>query len=251
MNAFANLGRAEQLKADFLDDNGNETINTRFYLCPVQKKVMVHFARPGDASSETHIPADQDFHRVPGNGTNLGGWVKPRDIWPEKYDRVANGGVDAGGIALEELGLSFDQVLVLNRYRIQSVEDLATVSDAVGAQIGPDYVEMRNEAVRFLDTMKESGDRAALERKNAELERRLAALEQQKIAEDDVIPGYEHKSDDDLRAMLRELGVEPDGRWKRKSLLERLAKLEEEKAASSGDDELTTTLAAMNGSVAA
>ena len=115
---------------------------------------------------------------------------------------------------------------------IRTVEQLASLPTAGERRLGMGAKALIRDAQQYLERATEHADIAALRRRIEELESQKTAPET--VVAEKVVVQTDGFDDDDLRNMLKDAGVDVDGRWGRQRLeqeLQALADAKENEAA--------------------
>jgi ribosomal protein L12E/L44/L45/RPP1/RPP2 len=183
-------------------------------------KEYVHIRFPADGKRELHAPA-HEVHFV--------SHAKQQMTYAERFPEVYKAFKDADedfvhGTPISELPtLTEARRAELRAQKIRTVEQLAGLPDSTLRRMGMGAREMQEQAKAFLDAAKGTAETVELKRRISELEKMLsatAAPPPEKQADQ-----FDGMTDDDLRNVLTDAGVEVDGRWGRKRLAEEINKL--------------------------
>lgn len=218
--------------------NERDTARPRFYRDAVQNMAKSQAeGRPmfdEKEMVEVKIPGDKQFS-----------WVgeveeKHRTRWPDQYAAFKRGEARAAsGTPLEQWPnplMTAGKVAELKASNILSVEELAGIPDSTLTKMGMGARDLRDQARSYIETAKDSAANNAMAAENADLRRRLEALEAmmsgKQPSEQPKEKTLEDCTDDELRAFIeRETGAKPHHRTGRDKLLEQAAELAQKAAA--------------------
>lgn len=110
---------------------------------------------------------------------------------------------------------------------VKTVEQLAALPTASERKLGMGAKELIREAQAYMSRASEHADIAALRRRIEELESQKTAPET--VVAEKVVVQADGFNDEDLRNMLKDAGVDVDGRWGRQRLEQELQALAEAK----------------------
>lgn len=183
---------------------------------------MVSIAYPGNKTTQMTAPALKVHYNA-----NIKAQQTYAERFPEQYRQFKDGIAEqVSGTPIHVLGLSTAENAELAASKIKTVEQLANMPDANIRKMGPSFRSRVDHAKAYLET---ATGATAMRDEMAALRAELEALRAQNPApapapEVDPFAGME---DEDLRNMLTDAGVDVDGRWGRKRMLDELAKLRE------------------------
>lgn len=178
----------------------------------------VHIRFPADNKRELHAPA-HEMHFVPHHKRQM----TYAERFPEVYKAFREDQAEiVQGTPLSELpALTEAQRAEFKAQKIQTVEQLANLPDPAIKRLGMGARVAVEAAQVYLSKAGELGEIARLK---AEIEALKAQSKPAKTTKD-IADEFEGMTDDDLRNMLADAGVEADGRWGRKRLVSELQAL--------------------------
>ena len=142
------------------------------------------------------------------------------------------------GTPLEALNMSDGKRKELRGANVWTVEALASLDGAALKSLGMGGRDLKNQAVDFLAKAADGGATSAILSEMEAMRAEIAALKAAKpdpldhdgdgkkggiapaVADNDEDPKWSTFEDDDIKAWLGEAGVDVDGRWGRKRLIE-------------------------------
>ena len=133
------------------------------------------------------------------------------------------------GTPLEALNMSEGKRKELRGANVWTVEALASLDGAALKSLGMGGRDLKNQAVDFLAKAADGGATSAILSEMEAMRAEIAALKAAKAepvvveaapANTDEDPKWSTFEDDDIKAWLGEAGVDVDGRWGRKRLIE-------------------------------
>lgn len=180
------------------------------------QKEYVQIRFPADNKRELHAPA-HELHYVP----HFGRQVTYAERFPEVYKAFKDDDAAfVNGTPLAELpSINEAQRAELKAQRIHTVEQLAQLPDNLIKRMGMGARDMVEAAQAYLTTAKDVSEIAAMRRELEDLRRQVAGKSEPAVNQ------YDGLDDEDLRNALADAGVEVDGRWGRKRLVQEIESL--------------------------
>lgn len=208
------------LGVEFFTDAVENAAKSREAGRPIyDEREFVRIRFPGDNKRELVAPA-MEVHFNSGAKAQM----TYAERFPGAYAAFKDGLADyVSGTPLSAVAfVTSAQKAELKALNILTVEQLAGLPDSQMRKLGMGGRDMAMKAQDFLKTSQSNGE---VER----LKEEIAALraQMQPAPSDDPFAGME---DDDLRNMLTDAGVTPDGRWGRKKLVDELNAIAAKKA---------------------
>lgn len=117
----------------------------------------------------------------------------------------------------------------LQRMDIKTIEQLAALPSASEKRLGMGAKAIIKDAQLYLERATEHADIAALRRRIEELEAMKQPDSPEMAASEKISDQLDGFGDDELKTMLKDAGVEVDGRWGRSRLEQELQKLADAK----------------------
>lgn len=178
----------------------------------------VHIRFPADNKRELHAPA-HEMHYV----SHAHRQMTYAERFPDVYRAFRDDEADlVHGTPLSELpALTEAQRAEYRAQKIQTVEQLANLPDPAIKRLGMGARVAVDAAQAYLKKADGLGEIARLKAEIDALKARMAQPAKAK----DIADEFEGMTDDDLRNMLADAGVEADGRWGRKRLVSELQEL--------------------------
>lgn len=198
----------------YIDEIENIPKSEEAGYCVKELKEMVRIETAGNKNNILVAPAN-GFWKREGNVN-----YTYADRWPEQYNQFKNGNAQlAKGTPISSLrafGITTEQEQLCKIRKVMSIEALYGMDQKSAANaFGMHVNDLKDMARKFIER---GGDKALID-ENAELRKRLEALEA-KLSPKEETSELDTMSVDDLRAYIElKTEVKPDGRLSRENLL--------------------------------
>lgn len=206
--------------------NADPAVAPLFFLHEGEECVKV--MKAGDTRTVSVFPAHSQWDR-----NDFGEPITYAERWPHQYSQFKDGNRQtADGTALTEAPfLNTSRIADLNALKIFTLEALASFDDRYISRMGGNGYKLKELAQEFLANRRSSGpDVSALVEQNAELIRRLEALEGRGPAQQPNDP-FAGIDDSALKDRIEAItGTRPRGNPSRATLVGMLSDLETEPA---------------------